>query len=273
MAFLRVFEKLGILCWLCASYFAPACQAQDAADAKHFVEEASKYRFSAAGQPAFELRQPAVMVWSNPAAFDQKGAVFVWMQSGRPQVIGTLFDSVRSGMPRSAMELHSLADTAIEGQFQGTEFWQPASSGLKFEPVGNNGELATAPQRRLLQLRQIAREFSATLTNPDGSQVPLRLLPTPILTYESQSEAGASGAIFAFAATGTDPDAFLIIENRKVGGKLELQYAFARFHFRQLTAMRGGATVWTAAARTEMTRNFRGSPAIRNEPYVFFRVK
>lgn len=252
--------------------FSP-CAAQEAVDATNFVEAATEYHFGVEGQPDFELRPQPVMLWSNPAKYDQKGAVFVWMQNGRPQVIGTLYDSVHAGRPRSAVELHSLADGAVQGRYRDVVFWQPAGSGLKFEAVGSKGELTTAPQRKLLQFRQISREFGATLIDVDGNKVPLRLLPTPILTYEPQSDDCTDGAIFALAATGTDPDVFLIVENRKVAGKLGLHYAFARFHFRELVGTRNDETVWKAEPKLEMVGNFRSSPGVRSAPYTFFRVK
>ncbi|MGN6544334.1 MAG: hypothetical protein ACTHK7_04750 [Aureliella sp.] len=258
---------------LCAASFSLRCAGQEKSEASHFHQTASEYQFGIPGQPDLELREKPVMVWSNPAKYNQTGAVFVWMQAGRPQLIGTFYDSVHAGKPRSAVELHSLADAPIAGRFGGAEFWHPANSGLKFAPVGGDMQLASTPQRKLLQFRQISREFGATLTDTDGSKLPLRLLPTPILTYEPQRDAGTDGAIFAFAATGTDPDAFLIIENRKVDGKLALHYAFARFHFRELIGTRGDQTVWHAEPRLEMMANFRNSPGVRGAAYTSFRTK
>lgn len=269
----RLFEKLFLICVLCSAAFSLRCSGQDKSQATDFLAAASEYHFGFPEKAEFELRPQPVMVWSNPAKYDQKGAVFVWMQNGRPQVIGTFYDSVHSGRPRSAVELHSLASGAIEGRFREAEFWHPADSGLKFEPVGGNVTLATTPQRKLLQLRQISREFGATLIDVGDNKVPLRLLPTPVLTYEPKDDVCTDGAIFALAATGTDPDVFLIIENRKVDRQLGLYYAFARFHFRELVGTRDNQTVWKAEPKPEMTVNFRNSPAVRNAPYTVFRVK
>ena len=249
------------------------CQGQDDPDSSNFFETASEYHFGTPGEPEFQLRKQPIMNWSNPAVYDQKGALFVWMKAGSPQVIGTLYDSVHSGTPRSTVELHSLASTPIIGRYRETEFWRPQTSGLQFIAVGGEIELASAAQRKQLQLRQISREFSAELTNEDGSKLPLRLLPTPILSYEPKSEICTDGAIFAFAATGTDPDALLIIENRKVDDRFQLAYAFARFHFRELVAFRAKEPVWKAEAKTEMTRNYRTSPMFRDSTYFSFRSK
>lgn len=269
----RLFEQFFLMCVLCWTAFSSQCLGEDKNDATNFLAAASEYHFGVPGQPKFELRRQPVMVWSNPAKYDQKGAVFVWMQNGRPQVIGTFYDSVHSGRARSAVELHSLSSGAIEGRFREVEFWHPPGSGLKFEPVGGNATLGSAPQRKLLQLRQISREFGATLIDVDSNKVPLRLLPTPILNYEPKDDVCTDGAIFALAATGTDPDVFLIIENRKIDGKLALYYAFARFHFRELIGTRDNQTVWKAEPKPEMMTNFRSSPAVRNAPYTVFRVK
>ena len=221
----------------------------------------------------FELRQKPVMIWSNPATYDQKGAVFVWMNEGRPKVLGTLFDSVHAGQSRSSMELLSLSDTGIIGRSDDATFWNPAKSELKWEQFDGIAEIGVTSQRRLLQMRQISREFEATLTNQDGSKLQLRLLPTPILTYEPKDDIATDGAIFAFAATGTDPDVLLLIENRIANGKYAFHFAFARFHFRELIASKGKVDIWKVTPIEEMTRNFIGSPSYRDSPYVFFRVK
>lgn len=251
------------------------CVGQVASDDKNFFGSAREYHFRSGkqGEIDFELRQKPVMVWSNPATFDQKGAVFVWMQDSRPMVLGTLFDSLHSGQPRSSIELLSLSDTEIIGRIDDVEFWHPAQSGLKWESHSGIAEIGITSQRRLLQMRQISREFEATLTNQDDSKLQLRLLPTPILSYEPKNDVATDGAIFAFAATGTDPDVLLLIENRMANGKHTFHFAFARFHFRELTASRGKVEVWKADPKVEMTGNFLGSPSYRDSPYVFFRVK
>ena len=257
------------------SLFLSHCLGQDASDSKNFMESAREYHFRSGkqGEMDFELRQKPVMVWSNPATFDQKGAVFVWMKEGRPMVLGTLFDSVHSGQPRSSIELLSLSDSEIIGRTDDADFWHPLQSGLKWESQSGIAEIGITSQRRLLQMRQISREFEATLTNQDESKLQLRLLPTPILTYEPRNDVATEGGIFAFAATGTDPDVLLLIENRTANGKHAFHFAFARFHFRELIASRANVEIWKADPKVQMTGNFIGSPSYRDSPYVFFRVK
>lgn len=250
------------------------CAGQDSSVDNHFLEAARDYHVSSGkqGEVDFELRQKPVLVWSNPAKFDQKGAVFVWMKEGRPSLLGTLFDSVHSGRPRSSIELLSLSDTEITGRIDDVVFWNPAKSDLKWEPFASITEIGATSQRRLLQMRQISREFEATLTDKDGSKLQLRLLPTPLLTYEPNDFA-TEGAIFAFAATGTDPDVLLLIENRMMNGKYAFYFAFARFNFRELIASKSKVEIWKVDAKEEMTGNFLSSPAFRESPYVFIRVK
>lgn len=263
----QFFGSISLLCCHCFG--------QDASDPKSFVESAREYHFRSGqqGEMDFELRQKPVMVWSNPATYDQKGAVFVWMKEGRPMVLGTLFDSVHSGQPRSSIELLSLSDTEIIGRTDDADFWHPLQSGLKWASHSGTAEIGITSQRRLLQMRPISREFAATLTNQDNSKLQLRLLPTPILTYEPRNDVATEGAIFAFAATGTDPDVLLLIENRVASGKHVFHFAFARFDFRELIAIRGKEEIWRADPKVGMTGNFIGSPSFRDSPYVFFRVK
>ncbi len=122
-------------------------------------------------------------------------------------------------------------------------------------------------------MRQLAREFDVVLTNEDDTKLNLRLLPTPVLTYEPNTDQCVDGAMFAFAATGTDPDAFLLIETVRKNSALQFQYALARFHFRELQATRKSETVWHVDSDTGMLNNFRGSTKYRHAAYNFFRAK
>ncbi len=247
---------------------------EDAFDITPYVKEASDYHFrlkEAKDTKDFELRGKPIMIWSNPAKFDQKGCVLAWMHDGRPQVIGTLYSSVHNDGTRRAFEVHSLSRQAIEGRYKETTFWAP-TAGVQFESLESTTPGPTV-QRRMLQMRQMSREFSVELVDQGDNHQTLRLLPTPVITYEPNSAECVDGAVFAFAATGTDPDSFLIIETVKQSERLSFQYAFARFHFRELTATRNNQVVWHVDGNDAMLNNFRGSPRYRSSPYNFFRLQ
>ena len=195
------------------------------------------------------------------------------MHSGRPQAIGSCFNFENAGQPRTIHEFHSLADSSISAMFRDVAFWHPAQPGLQFQLSQNPPQVADTHQRRLAQMRQISREFSAEMVDPKGSVTVLRLLPTPLITYEPKTEQCTDGAIFSFAADGTDPDVLLVIENRTVNRKPGWYHALARFHYNELNVSKGGQNIWKAESKQEMSRNYRTSNLFRNETYITFRIR
>ncbi len=249
-----------------------SAQPADEFDPAPLIKVAEQYSFQVPGQTPSTLQTQPIMVWSNPAVFDQKGVVLVWMHQQRPQVVATVFQSQHPDGQRIMFEAHSLAHGPLEGAYNQSRFWKLDAAGVAFRDAK---EIAPAPvaARRQLQMRQLAREFQVVLTNEGGDKQSLRLLPTPVATYEPNTDQCSDGAMFAFAATGTDPDAFLLIETVRRDNAMHFQYGFARFHFRDLVATRKGETVWHVEDEPGMLNNFRGSAKYRNAAYTFFRAK
>jgi hypothetical protein len=73
----------------------------------------------------------------------------------------------------------------------------------------------------------------------------LRLLPQPLLRYESKHHGVIDGALFALVEA-TDPEALLVLEARESGGEAEWQYAFARMNSLWLGAKLDDTNVWQA---------------------------
>jgi hypothetical protein len=86
----------------------------------------------------------------------------------------------------------------------------------RFRFLKDESRPADTPRGRALQLRAIARQFSATIINDpeNNNREQMRLLPTPIFEYQSIEKRVVSGAVFGFAF-GTNPDLLLLIELRK----------------------------------------------------------
>ena len=89
---------------------------------------------------------------------------------------------------------------------------------------------AATPGARLLQMRQLAQEFTGYEVDRDQKRWELRLLPTPLYRYPSADTAVLDGAVFALMSNaGTDPEVLLVIEARREGGKMRWEYACGRF--------------------------------------------
>jgi hypothetical protein len=174
------------------------------------------------------------------------GSAFLWMRQGRPEVIGAFWTNTNPRTQRLEYghAFHSLSDHPITAVFDSQVVWSPNKPGLQFRPVEGAEAAAPDARGRLVQLRSLAREFSAVQWKGGRSQ--LRLLTQPIYRYESTPSGAKDGAIFAFTNTqyGTDPDAFLILEARESGESVRWEYAFARFHYVELTGHHGDKEVW-----------------------------
>jgi hypothetical protein len=203
------------------------------------IEAAFKLSLAAAAEYEFrvgkdenekplELVRESRLKWSNPAASDIQGNVFVWTRDGRPLVVGSF---MKWFSPRSVMqhEFHSLAEEPLKAKFHGDPVWATDEAGVKFADVPGAAAPAAGEAQRLLQLRKLAKEFSATAKYRNApSDTELRLLPQPIHSYAAPKLGVLSGGLFAFVR-GTDPELWLLVEARgKDAATARWQFAAAR---------------------------------------------
>jgi hypothetical protein len=220
----------------------PGVDADRKRQLEEFAADAARYDITLLAPkptPLKLLAQP-VLNWD--------GSAFVWLKDGRPEVIGALWKTVnaRSGRTEYGHAFHSLSDHPITATFGSQLIWSPNSAGLQFRPVEGAEAAAGDSRRRLVQLRSLAREFSAVRWK--GGRAQLRMLTQPIYRYEPTAGITKDGAIFAFTNTefGTDPDALLILEARQIDDKLGWGYAFARFHYMEMSGNHRDKEVWRA---------------------------
>jgi hypothetical protein len=203
------------------------------------IEAAFKISLAAAAEYEFrvgkdETEKPLELVresrlkWSNPAASDIQGNVFVWTRDDRPLVVGCF---MKWFSPRSVMqhEFHSLAEEPLKAKFHGEPVWATGEAGLKFADIPAAPAPAASEAQRLLQLRKLAKEFTAIAKYRNASDdTELRLLPQPIHSYAAPKQGVVSGGLFAFVR-GTDPELWLLVEARgKDATTVRWQFAAAR---------------------------------------------
>ena len=121
--------------------------------------------------------------------------------------------------------------------------WEPKEAGIKLVPIPGAPDPADSPAKRLIQMRRIAREFSATSTANDGTQTVLRLLSQPLYRYQSKSAKVTDGGLFGLVY-GTDPELLLIIEAREEAGHSKWHFAAARCTGLPLNLKHKDKTVW-----------------------------
>jgi hypothetical protein len=213
-----------------------------------YLREASEYEFFADGSKRHELklRQAPVMRWTSQD--DYNGEVYVWTNDGAAAIIGCVFSGPQPNARYIMHEFHSLCPEPLHAGRRGGSGWLPQEPGIKLEPIPDAPDPAGNPARRLTQMRDLARRFTAQVQR-EGSKWEMRLLPQPIYRYEITDEHApvVDGAVFTFVWTaGTDPEVLLVIEARRTDAGVRWQYAPARFTNCEAWLQYRGKEVWRA---------------------------
>jgi hypothetical protein len=212
---------------------------------EEFLKDAQIYEIT------LEAAKPITLKLLPQPVFNWDGSTFVWLYEGQPEVIASFWTNIepRTGRIRHPHALHSLSEHPIVARFRSKLVWNPQEPGLKFQPIPQAEAPSDKSWRRLVQMRELAQDFSVSGVYgrlDDISRRKLRLLTQPIYRYEPTVGATKDGAIFAYThdVLGTDPDALLVIEARQFEPDLRWEYAFARSHFTELSGYHRDVEVW-----------------------------
>lgn len=212
----------------------------------------------------FELRKTPVLRWSQPVRGGDDGAIFAWMDRGRPAAIGTIFAYPNADQSRTVVhEFHSLAPKAFEASWRGRSMWTPSAGGINFQEIPDAPVPADKPASRLTQMRALVREFTARSIDHMDRPWELRLLPQPLVRFETaEDDIAVDGAVFAFAQ-GTDPEILFVIEADRDGKNVRWKFGCGRFSDYRLEVKHKDRIVWEV-----------GSPdGGRAGPYFFTSVE
>jgi hypothetical protein len=214
-----------------------------------YLREASEYTFflDDRNRQALDLRREPVMRWTSDS--DYNGEVYVWTLQGAAAIVGCIFSGPRGNNERAIMhEFHSLNPNSLYAGGRGGSGWHPQEPGIKLEPVADAPAPAANPARRLAQMRELTRRFTAQVWR-EKSKWEMRLLTQPIYRYEISDEKAPilDGAVFCFVWTaGTDPEVLLILEARRTDKGEQWFYAPARFTNCEAWLQYRGKEVWRA---------------------------
>lgn len=149
--------------------------------------------------------------YTDPARSYVAAAIWKLGEEGRPLAfITTELHRQYRGSPRIVYEYLSLTPTRFTAT-GGDVGWAPEASALEFKAVPDTAAPDATPERRLLQLRAIARRF-ASHEMLGEERCELRLMPQPIDRYTPSEAERADGAVFLFTF-GTNPEAALFLES------------------------------------------------------------
>jgi hypothetical protein len=116
---------------------------------------------------------------------------------------------------------------------------------MDWRPIENPVTPAATANRRLIEMRAIAKQFSGQLKIPNVQPSQLIFLPQPLHRYQATEHGIIDGAIFSLAV-GTDPEILLVIEAKGTEGKTSYRYTPLRSHYHELELKRDGVVVWRA---------------------------
>ena len=201
-------------------------------------------------QEKVELDRKPVYVWTNPVREGgQDGVVFVWTCRGRAEVLGSIFSFPATGPRDLYHEFHSLSLSVLDVNRPGPHTWTPEAPGIELVPIAGAPPPASAAAQRLVQMRALTRDFSASTHDDKDRTWELRLLPRPFYRYESTDPYVLDGALYCFVTSaGTDPESLLVLEARKPAADRVAvwHFAVARFTDLDLTVRHKGKVVFTA---------------------------
>lgn len=244
----------------------PADTGRQAVWQPYFLKQAGEYRIAPTGgtDRPFLLHDKPILRWSQPVRGGDDGAVWLWLDGGRPAVIGTTFAwPHKEGYRVVAHEFHSFASEPLTARWRGKEVWAPNQAGVQFKPIPDAPPPAGSAAQRLLQMRQLARQFTAGSIDHNDGKWELRLLAQPLHRYKIDTPGDVlDGALFALVQ-GTDPEALLLIEARRDGNGTAWHYALARFSDYELHASHNNVPVWNVP---------RGNPS-RTDPHYYFTAE
>ena len=262
---------------------APAMKAQEVGDykiedlRKHFDNVAHGYTIAGGGVELTLLDQP-LMNWKNidKGRSLDRGSIFLWHRNGVPGVIGSIFTYVYRDEVRCRHEMISVADGPLTASLNSRVVWTPQRPGLKWTRLDDVPPPAETSNRRRLQFRGIARQFSGELQIIERPVTRLTLIPNPLHQYQPVDRAGASdrgesklleGAIFSFAS-GTDPEMLLLLESRRAAdGTHAFYYAPARSHYQNLKLFRNDVMVWEAPLDLPLQMTRAGEMPYATQPF------
>ncbi len=229
------------------------------------LEIQSSAALSEDSMAALQISRTPVMTWTGLGGWS--GDVFVWSGDGRIQLIGCV-GSQQTGATRNYFqEFVSLATTPIDdvNLDQSVKWRVPMAADPPHAIAGVPPPSASA-RRRLSQLRDIAKQFNVGMqVSDENRESSLRLLPQPLAREVGGSGEVVDSALFAVvSSSGTDPEAFLLIEARRVKEELIWTYQPARFTTREVWMFRDGEEIWHAPAIDEYPNG-----SILKVPYFF----
>lgn len=247
-----------------------AAQEQPAPQDDAVAKRASEYLQTVVGEmrvkseageeKSLRPKSAPILRYSDPARVYPAAGVWRLGESGRPPLLVSVEYWLRAETdePRIMFEFISFTDQKLELKADDQTTWRGDGGAAAFTPLENAPKPAASDRQRLLQLRYLARRFTASEKHM-GEFYDLRLLPQPLDRYTDKQRGVEDAAIFVLAF-GTNPELALLIENAAGGWR----YAVMRMSWAELAIKFDDKEV----ARFEQLGDFPKSGAYQTSGHV-----
>lgn len=194
-----------------------------------------------------DLVEEPLFRYSDEQRQIRDATMWVWTVHGRPV---SLMKLECYGFPdpekRWLFNIVSTTPQTLDVQWPFNRRFSSKQPNMKFRPFDGRIDAAESKTGRLIQLKQIARRFNATMTgdSDSSSKTEMRLLTTPLFRYSSEPDKIIDGALFGMSATGTNPDAILAIQWRREPTSVVCEYALTGMTIGGLDVRLDETPVW-----------------------------
>jgi hypothetical protein len=208
--------------------------------------EATRVCRSDDARVALALLPGPVFRYSDQPREIHDATLWCWGSGGRPAALQKV--ELYRRPDRWFYCFTSLSEGLLEAEWRDGHRWSATKPGLELRRLADMEEAVAAGFGRLLQMKGLAKRFSVTISDPPlGTQEKMRLLTRPIHRYQDPKSGLQDGAIFAFAANGTNPDLLLLIEVHGEDLSHSIwKYGLVRMTMVQLDARLDDEVVWSA---------------------------
>jgi hypothetical protein len=176
------------------------------------------------------------------------GSFWCWEHRGRPVAFQKVEHYEHSDPAQQWLYCFASASKKrLNTEWGNGQSWSAEQPGISFVKLTDTSPRRVTRQNFPLLAKAAAQKFSVLLTEEfHNSQEQLRFLPRPIHQYVDES--GIIGAVFGFAS-GTNPDALLLIEFDPRKESVQWRYAWIRMTICRLSVTLNAEEVWSVPYR------------------------
>ncbi len=144
----------------------------------------------------------------------EDAGLWLWTDRGRPAAVMKV-ERYKLGLhPRQWLYCFvSLSPELISAEWVNERKYQARQPGVVWKSFDDVPKETRAA--RLIQMREIARRFSAEIIDFKDERRQMRMLPRPLYRYEDGLN--GDGCLFGFTGTGTNPDLLLMLDSHTDG--------------------------------------------------------